>query len=180
LGLSIVKEILALMHAEIQIDSTPGKGTRFLFRIPVEFTISPQTTADMNTKAKLPKGRKILIVEDVKDNFILIKAYLKSFAVDLHHVMTVEDANTFIENNPDIDLIMMDVRLPDGNGIDLTKKLRKKELTCPIIAQTAHADSHDKHLCIEAGCNDYLAKPIHKTDFIETIKHYLHLESLIA
>ena len=178
LGLSIVKEILDVMNAEIHVDSTPGKGTRFMFQIPLQFIISPNTTIDMKDMLSLPKGRKILIVEDVRDNFVLIRAYLKSFKVNLHHAVTVADASDYIEKNPDIDLIMMDIRLPDGSGMDLTKKLREKQVTCPIIAQTAYADSHDKHLCIEAGCTDYLAKPIHKAQFIDTLKHYLELESI--
>ncbi|MEA1873470.1 MAG: response regulator [Bacteroidota bacterium] len=175
LGLSIVKKILDLMDAKIQIDSTVGKGSRFSFRIPVKFMILSKTTVDMNVRTKFPKGRKILIVEDVRDNFILIKAYLKSYAVDLHHVMTVSDAKVFIEKNPDIDLIMMDIRLPDGSGIELTKKIRKKQINCPIIAQTAYANSYDKYQCLDAGCNDYLAKPIHKSHFIDTLNHYLDL-----
>ncbi|MDA3911818.1 MAG: ATP-binding protein [Bacteroidales bacterium] len=180
LGLSIVKEIVDLINAEIFVNSTPGTGTRFLIRIPVNYMNLPKATIDMKDMSNLPKARKILIVEDVRDNFVLIRAYLKNYLVDLHHVVTATDAKNFIEKNPDIDLIMMDIRLPDGNGIELTKKLRKNQILCPIIAQTAYADSHDKHLCLEAGCNDYLAKPIHKANFIDTLKHYLELEPITA
>jgi signal transduction histidine kinase/ActR/RegA family two-component response regulator len=178
LGLSIVKEILDLMNAEINVDSTPGQGTRLLFRVPVKLMRSQKATADMKNLSNLPKARKILIIEDVRDNFVLIRAYLKNYLVDLHHVFTATEATKFIEKNPDVDLIMMDIRLPDGNGIELTKEFRKMDINCPIIAQTAYADSHDKHMCLEAGCTDYLAKPIHKAHFIDTLTHYMNLESI--
>lgn len=180
LGLSIVKEILDLMRAEIIVDSKLGKGTRFVIRIPVKLLPLPKSTKDMNNISNLPKARKILIVEDVRDNFVLIRAYLKNYLVDLHHVLTATEAKKFIEKNPNIDLIMMDVRLPDGNGVELTKEFRNKNINCPIIAQTAYADSHDKHMCLKAGCTDYLAKPIHKAHFIDTLKHYLELEPINA
>jgi CheY-like chemotaxis protein len=129
----------------------------------------------MTDMLELPKANRILIVEDVKDNYILLKAYLKRYKVDVVHVSSVNEFWNYFNSNPEIDVLLMDIRLPDGNGISVTKELREKGVSIPIIAQTAYADSHDKFMCIESGCSDYIAKPILKTNFINKISKFVKL-----
>ncbi len=180
LGLSIVKELLNLMEADISVDSEEGKGSKFTIRIPNVIASQKLNASDMNSNEELPRANKILVVEDVLDNFILIRAYLKRFHVTLHHVITAKDAYKFVEKNPDVDLILMDIRLPDDTGINLTQKLRAIGVKCPIIAQTAYADSKDKFLCLQAGCDDYLAKPIMKSQLLQTLNQFVMLEPVIS
>ena len=79
------------------------------------------------------------------------------------------------DGNPNlsIDLILMDIRIPGMNGYDATREIRKSSKKIPIIAQTAYAMQEDRKKCIEAGCNDYFAKPIEATEFIEFLSPYL-------
>lgn len=179
LGLSIVKELLDLMDADISVTSEEGKGSKFTIKIPNVIASQKLKASDMNSNEELPRANKILVVEDVLDNFILIRAYFKRFNVTLHHVVTAKDAYKFVEKNPDVDLILMDIRLPDDTGINLTQKLRAIGVKCPIIAQTAYADSKDKFLCLQAGCDDYLAKPIMKSALIQTLNRFVLLEPVI-
>lgn len=124
---------------------------------------------------ELPKANRILIVEDVKDNYILLRAYLKLYEVDVVHVSNVNEFWNYFNSSPKIDVLLMDIRLPDGNGISVTKELREKGVTIPIIAQTAYADSHDKFMCMESGCSDYISKPILKGTFINKISQFVEL-----
>lgn len=178
LGLSIVKELLNMMNASIEIESEEGVGTKFILKIPNVVAPNEITARTMNSNETLPKARKILIVEDVLDNFILLKAYFKRYNVKLYHAACVKEAEDFLKNNTDIDLILMDIRLPDGTGIELAEKLRADGVEIPIIAQTAYADSKDKYMCMKAGCNDYLAKPILKSQLIEIVNRFVLLESI--
>jgi signal transduction histidine kinase/CheY-like chemotaxis protein len=175
LGLSIVKGLVDAMHAKIHVESEPGKGSVFTLKIPFRNSSKKQKPHIMSELDLRKKAGKMLVVEDVKDNFILLRAYLRNFEIEIYHVANAASALKFVEENSDIDLIMMDIRLPDDNGASLTKKMRERGVSCPIIAQTAYADSQDKHMCLKAGCSDYLSKPIHKQQFLDTIGNYVEL-----
>ncbi len=84
-----------------------------------------------------------------------------------------EDALKAFKNTPNIDLILMDIQLPDKDGLQVTKEIRKVNKKIPIIAQTAFAMSEDKNNCIIAGCNDYISKPIILDKLLEMVKCYL-------
>ena len=84
------------------------------------------------------------------------------------------EAVDFAKKNSDIDLILMDLQMPEMNGYDATREIRKIYSDLPIIAQTAFAMSDDRAKAIEAGCNDYLAKPIRSKDLLEMVNKYLN------
>ena len=120
--------------------------------------------------------KKILIVEDIKDNFILLKAYLKEFNVELLNASSGQQALDLITKHDDLDVIMMDIRLPDYDGMKLTREIRAMNYQGPIIAQTAYANTEDEHKCINAGCNEYIAKPILKKDFLNKLSQFIELK----
>ena len=117
--------------------------------------------------------KKILIVED--DMFsteYLVEVLAETKAI----TEVVRDGNKaieFIKNNPDVDLVLMDIQLPGISGEEATKRIRAFNSKIPIIAQTAHAMTNDKEKYLAAGCNDYLSKPILIEDLYHTFKKYL-------
>ncbi len=118
-------------------------------------------------------GKKILIVEDIPSNIQLLEAFLAPTGVSLIHEIDGESAFKTFQENADIDLILMDIRLPDISGLIVTKMIREVSPDVPIIAQTAYALHTDRIQCLAAGCNDYIAKPIRRNDLLSIISKYL-------
>lgn len=115
----------------------------------------------------------ILIVEDVESNYLYLNAVLTKLDVTIEWVKNGLEAVEFAKNNPDISLILMDLQMPEMNGYDATRAIKKIYPNMSIIAQTAFAMSDDRSKAIEAGCDDYLAKPIRSKDLLDTVKKYL-------
>ena len=176
LGLSISKGLVELLNGEIWFESLKFKGTTFYFTIPYEerksapATISPSDAPiiieDWNDK-------NILIVEDHKPSYLYIKNILEKTQVRFYHVDTAHKAVKFIESNPDIDIVLMDIRTPEGNGIDATKQIKEIDPDIYVIAQTAYASEEDRKICLQAGCDEYLKKPFTKDNLLSTIDHFL-------
>jgi CheY-like chemotaxis protein len=118
------------------------------------------------------KGKNIMIVEDVKSNFQLLVAYLSPLGANIIHEAFGLPAIETLKKRNDINLILMDLLLPDIHGLEVAKKIREFDNVVPIIAQTAFAMYNDKKNCIDAGCDDYIAKPIRRNDFLEIITKY--------
>ncbi len=115
----------------------------------------------------------ILIVDDEKTAHQLYKLMLKSEGYHLLHAENGREAVDVFLNNPDIDLILMDIKMPVMNGYDATREIRKQNNQVIILAQTAYAMASDKKKAFEAGCNDHLAKPIDRQLLLKKINEYL-------
>lgn len=115
----------------------------------------------------------VLIVEDVESNYLYLNAVLSKLDVQIEWVKNGLEAVNFVKNGSKISLIMMDLQMPEMNGYDATREIKKTHPEITIIAQTAFAMSDDRTKALEAGCDDYLAKPIRSKDLLETVKKYL-------
>lgn len=115
--------------------------------------------------------KTILIAEDVESNYLLLKALLGKEYNLLHAYNGQEAIEMFIQYAPD--LILMDVKMPIMDGLEATRQIRKHSLTIPIIAQTAFAFDQDRVRIIEAGCDDYLTKPLSPVSLKATIEKYI-------
>jgi len=118
---------------------------------------------------------KVLIVEDDETNLIYLQLVLKDLNIELLKAVNGQDAVETFEQNQDIELILMDIRLPGMDGYEATSMIRKMNKDVVIIAQTAYAFSSDKDKAIESGCNDYVSKPIRREELLKKINHYLNL-----
>lgn len=118
-------------------------------------------------------GKKILIVEDIPSNFQLLEAFLAPTGASVIHEVDGEHAYATFKNIPDIDLILMDIRLPDVSGLMITRMIRELSPVVPIIAQTAYAFDTDRYQCLSAGCTDYIAKPIRRNQLFRIVHKYL-------
>lgn len=119
------------------------------------------------------ENKKILIAEDEETNYLFIEAILEDTKVELLWARNGSDAVEIFNQQNDIDLILMDIKMPEMDGITATKQIRLTNTKIPIIAQTAYAMSEDKAKCLNAGCDDYLTKPISHKVLLSTIEKYL-------
>jgi PAS domain S-box-containing protein len=176
LGLSISKSYVEMLGGKIWMESEEGKGSIFYFTIPYN-PVSEQTSAIGNvvlteTKEVQMKKLKILIVEDDEISHALITRTIQKISREVLHAITGVEAIEACRNNPDFDLVLMDIRMPRMNGLEATQQIRQFNKDVIIIAQTAYGFSGDSEKAIEAGCNDYIAKPINKTLLFEVIKKH--------
>lgn len=183
LGMAITRNLIDMMGGSIDVQSKKGKGTRTVFEL--EFKImsaSDMTVTQTDNKKKIIngniEGRKILLVEDNEINREIATQILEEsgFIVD-----TASDGDVAVEKmgaagEDDYDMILMDIQMPRMDGYEATRQIRRihpaGELI-PIIAMTANAFDEDKKLAIDAGMNDYLAKPIKADKLIEVISRML-------
>ncbi|WP_372649025.1 PAS domain S-box protein [Draconibacterium sp.] len=177
LGLSIVKKLLELMGSEIHMESEPGKGTKFWFSLPL-YNIPLQDTTDKKQADKKLLSEssssqyKVLVVEDNEDSRIFLKHVLSKNYPLLSFAITGNDALQQIQNNPP-DIVLLDIGLPDISGLEVAKKIKQTHSKIKIIAQTAYASTTDKENALNAGCDDFLVKPIRIGTLLEKMKKEL-------
>ncbi len=174
LGLAISKGFVELMGGEIRMETEEDKGTTFYFTIPY----NPLSTAIESDKKSSKKKYKwddklILVVEEDETNFRCIEAALKPTKIKILRTISGNKAIELSLRNPTINLVLMDLRLPDINGIEATQTIKKMRDNLPIIAQTDNAFREDRNRSIEAGCDDFIAKPFDESKLLNTINKYL-------
>lgn len=176
LGLAISKAYIEMLSGKIYLESKPGKGTVFYFTIPYNAEIQDHKIGEeiIRTKeATTPiKIIKILIAEDDRASEILISREVKKYCSELIVVNNGVDAVEVCRKNPDIDLILMDIKMPKMDGYEATREIRKFNNDVVIIAQTAFALSGDREKAIESGCNDYISKPINNIALRDLIQEH--------
>jgi len=171
LGLSISKSFVEKMGGKIWVKSEYGKGAEFFVRLPVS-PIDLQKNSKINTnEPQFKKALTVLIAEDDLVNMLLLKRVLSERNFTIIDVNNGEAAIDQFYENPHIDVILMDLKMPKMNGIDAVVEIRKRDAKIPIIAQTGFTSEHDKQKALEAGCNDYITKPIKVGLLLEKIKN---------
>ncbi len=183
LGLSICKQLVELMKGEIFLETAEGQGSYFRFRIPLEMgqaqlTLTPTLPFNLPEKSELTKFR-ILVAEDNSVNQLLTLAQLKKLGFQAHAVANGREVLEAL-SGAEYHLVLMDCQMPEMDGFEATRLIRKKEkehsLTpLPIIALTANATGRDREMCLNAGMNNFISKPTKKDVLAEVILGYLNL-----
>ena len=190
LGLCISKRFAELLGGDIKVQSTLGRGSTFDVTIdpgPMDgvrmaedggkIVIPPLPTATPLGEKRIELHCRILLAEDGPDNQRLLGLLLRKAGADVHIFkngsLAVNAAMAAIKADKPFDVILMDMQMPVMDGYEATRRLRTLGYERAIIAITAHAMSHDRKQCLDAGCNDYLTKPIDQRNLLETIAKYL-------
>lgn len=186
LGLSICQAIVDAQQGKIGVESTIGEGATFWAWIPCKAVIIEKEpvaatsvdNASHATHSVLPtdtiaesKKKSILIAEDIDSNFLLVSSILQKH----YHLVRVNDgaaAVQEIKQHP-FDVVLMDMKMPNMNGIEATEEIRKFDTITPIIALTAHAFDADRKAALAAGCNEYVVKPINRQQLLDALEKYI-------
>ena len=176
LGLAISKSYVEMLGGTIELDSIEGIGSTFSFTVPCQ-TIKKEILLDKNESsinfvaAEIPP-LKILIVEDNMFAQLYLEELLTSVSIEILLAENGYKALDLCRDNSDIDLILMDIRMPGINGYEVTNQIRQFNKEVIIIAQTAFALSGDREKAFDSGCNDYISKPINQAELFDKINKF--------
>ena len=178
LGLSITKAYVEILGGKIWLESKEDIGSTFYFSIPCNIELAEEEVI-INDKVTVEDGKKvqnlkILIAEDDEPSAMLISLMVEEVSRNILTARTGKEAINICRNNPDLDLILMDIQMPELNGYEATSQIRQFNKDVVIIAQSAYALSSDRQKALDAGCNDYIAKPILKEDLLSVIQKHLN------
>jgi PAS domain S-box-containing protein len=182
LGLAISSKLAQMLGGELKLDSTFGDGSEFYFDVRYELCSQDECDSlsikDVEQKVYNYKGSKVLVAEDNKINQKLIQALLDKYNISYDIANDGQEAYELYKQNPEYDLIFMDVHMPNLDGIGATKEILAYEFQddvehTPITALTANAVAGDKERFLEGGMDDYLSKPIDKDALEDVLARYL-------
>jgi len=180
LGLSIAKGLVKLIGGSLWYESDKKNGNNFYFTIPYEHTanqVKREPTMDNSEELVKEqfdwKEKLVLIVEDDYSSLKYFEELLKRTNVQRLYATSGFQAIEICRENKNIDLILMDMQLPEINGYEATAKIKQFRKTTPIIAQTAYATLEDKDKCLAAGCDDYVSKPVSRKTLIAKMQKFL-------
>ncbi len=174
LGLSIARGLVKLLGGELWAASEKGAGSTFFFTLPylpAEAKDEPKEAASV-TSEKSGKNL-ILIAEDEESNYMLLKTVAERAGFSTLHAIHGAEAVELCQQYPEIGLILMDIKMPVMNGLEATQKIKAFRPDLPIIALTAHAQTGDRQRMLDAGCDEYMAKPVNLDKLNALIKRMI-------
>lgn len=164
LGLTISKGIVEMLGGKLWLESKPGDGSTFYFTIPYHEKPSQTIEAEIAGPAEREKNnwknRVFLVAEDEDVNYKFLEVILHQMEAQVIRAKNGKEAVELVKKINNIDLVLMDIKMPVMNGLDATRDIRKIRPDIKIIAQTAYSMKDEQEKCMESGCDDYLAKPL--------------------
>ncbi|MBN1159339.1 MAG: response regulator [Bacteroidales bacterium] len=177
LELTISRNLVKLLGGKIWIETVPDQGSTYSFTIPREEVPDTYHEVLPEEEFRIPpyrwKDKVVLIVEDDDVNYKFLEAVLHTTDVQLLRANTGSQAVELCRSSIKIDLILMDIKLPEMNGLEATKIIREFKPYTPIIAQSAFIMEDERGICLEAGMNEYIDKPINIKEFFEKLDLFL-------
>jgi CheY-like chemotaxis protein len=173
LGLSICNEAVKLMGGTISVESEKGKGSLFLFDIPLVIPKYQQSVLETSHKISQHGIPHILIAEDELANALYLQKSLKKEGFEITVVQNGREAVDFCKLNPHISVVLMDIKMPVMDGYEATKLIRTFRKELPIIGVSAYDLYDDQQKALEAGCNDYIPKPVNRDLLLRILSRFL-------
>lgn len=181
LGLILSKRLAQLLGGDIGLlESSLDKGSTFYVKVlyqPV-FDSGKQLSEAQHEEVVITNydhlaGKKVLIVEDTKDNQVLLNLYLSKLGMKVSFADNGEEGIKKASEE-DFDIVLMDMQMPVKDGYEATRELRARGFRAPIVALTGYAMKGDREKCLRAGCNDYIAKPVSKSQLINAVHQFVN------
>jgi PAS domain S-box-containing protein len=180
LGLTISKGLVEKLGGRIWVESEIEHGSGFYFNMPYKPGIAVEKLPQIEyLKNYYWPNKTILIAEDEEVNYNLLETIIAPTKAKIIWVRNGLEAVRICKDTSEIDVVLMDIKLPDLNGLDATKRIKKIRKELPVIAQTAYAMSVDEDNCLRAGCDDYISKPLHIEDILNKINRFLTQTTVI-
>ncbi|MDR4987509.1 MAG: PAS domain S-box protein [Bacteroidales bacterium] len=180
IGLAISKKIAQTMYGELTVKSEEGKGSTFYFSVPAQFSNPDEgTTTYDNCPDKdtiLLKEKTILVAEDDPDAMVIAAMFLSQAGASVIKAKNGAEAVDACKDNPDIDLVLMDLKMPVMDGFEATQKIKSLRPALPVVALTAYGLVKDKEKALAAGCDSILTKPYNRELLLCSLDKLLNIK----
>jgi PAS domain S-box-containing protein len=178
LGLTISKKLIEIMGGEIWAESQYTQGTKIFFTLPGPISSGAKQTITVNESIKSKfqhdwHEKTILVAEDEEVNFLYIQKLLQHTNIKIKWAENGQKAVDYFDRDPNINLVLMDIKMPVMNGIEATKYIKSKNKGIPVVAQTAYVHDANKKEIMDAGCDEFIPKPINSKFFISVLEKFL-------
>jgi PAS domain S-box-containing protein len=173
LGLSIAQGLVELLGGKIKLKSQKGSGSEFRFTLPYKESEVILTELGKKKKVEIKSEKPVILVaEDDEPNYLLIEILLKKEGITVIHAIDGKEAVRCCREHPEISLVLMDMKMPEMNGMEATLEIKSFRKDLPVIAITAYAMSGYESKAVGSGCDDYISKPISKEKLLALLRIY--------